>query len=143
MTMQGLGRSNSTVCPGACVRVATDFSELKFSLEIAPPIPFMLRCTTGGASFATPPGPARHFRRIVKMNFIDGTQSHHRSEQNSAVWRTRLNAALDRFARARAERRRRARDFQALSESTDRQLRDMGINRSDVPSVINGTYRSE
>nr|WP_294513624.1 hypothetical protein [uncultured Rhodopila sp.] len=73
------------------------------------------------------------------MNLYEATQRHH----NAAIWRTWLQAALDRFARARAERRRRALDFQALSESTDRQLRDMGISRADVPSVVNGTYRSE
>nr|WP_294526838.1 DUF1127 domain-containing protein [uncultured Rhodopila sp.] len=77
------------------------------------------------------------------MNLYEGTQSHHHSQHNAAIWRTRLHAALDRFVRARAERRRRARDFQALSESTDRQLWDMGISRADVPSVVNGTYRSE
>jgi uncharacterized protein YjiS (DUF1127 family) len=77
------------------------------------------------------------------MRLFETTQSQDYSQQNAAAWRTRLHAALERFARARAERRRRARDFQALSESTDRQLWDMGISRSDVLSVVNGTYRGE
>jgi uncharacterized protein YjiS (DUF1127 family) len=75
------------------------------------------------------------------MNLFEGMHSNRHTGDQLATWRTRLHAALDRFARARAERRRRARDFRALSESTDRQLREMGLCRSDVPSVIDGTYR--
>jgi uncharacterized protein YjiS (DUF1127 family) len=77
------------------------------------------------------------------MSLFESTQGHHHSGHNAAVWRTWLNTAIDRFSEVRAERRRRARDFHALSESTDRQLWDMGISRADVPSVVNGTYRSE
>lgn len=77
------------------------------------------------------------------MSVFQTIQSHHHSHQGAAVWRTWLTTAIDRFAEVRAERRRRARDFQALSESTDRQLWDMGISRSDVASVVNGTFRSE
>nr|WP_294548408.1 DUF1127 domain-containing protein [uncultured Rhodopila sp.] len=77
------------------------------------------------------------------MNVFQATPSGRHGDHHPSVWRTRLHAALDRFARARAERRRRARDLRALSESTDRQLRDMGLCRSDVPSVVDGTYRSE
>jgi uncharacterized protein YjiS (DUF1127 family) len=77
------------------------------------------------------------------MSLFEGTHSQHHSGHNFTVWRIRLHAALDRFVRARAERRRRSRDLQALSESTDRQLRDMGISRSEVASVVYGTYGRE
>jgi uncharacterized protein YjiS (DUF1127 family) len=37
----------------------------------------------------------------------------------------------------------RAREFQSLSDFSDRELWDIGISRSDVSGVINGTYRRD
>jgi uncharacterized protein YjiS (DUF1127 family) len=40
-----------------------------------------------------------------------------------------------------AERRARARQMQELYRSTDRELWDMGLSRSDLPEIAKGTYR--
>jgi uncharacterized protein YjiS (DUF1127 family) len=42
-----------------------------------------------------------------------------------------------------AARRNAARDVRQLYLSTDRELRDMGLNRSDLPAIIRGVYRRD
>jgi uncharacterized protein YjiS (DUF1127 family) len=45
------------------------------------------------------------------------------------------------FQAWRAERRYRARIWRELMSYTDRELADIGLTRSDIPAVVNGTYR--
>ena len=40
-------------------------------------------------------------------------------------------------------RRQRAHEAEALYASSDRELWDMGFSRSDIPSILDGTYRLE
>ena len=55
----------------------------------------------------------------------------------------RLSGLLDvvrRRCSAWASRRRELATARALYYATDMELRDMGINRSDIPAVVNRTY---
>ena len=45
------------------------------------------------------------------------------------------------WQRAAAQRQEIARITLELADCTDRQLADLGISRSEIPSVANGTYR--
>jgi uncharacterized protein YjiS (DUF1127 family) len=46
-----------------------------------------------------------------------------------------------RFLAWREKRRQRARMARELMSYTDRELLDLGITRSDIPAIINGTFR--
>jgi uncharacterized protein YjiS (DUF1127 family) len=37
--------------------------------------------------------------------------------------------------------RQQARDSQLINNFSDRDLRDIGLSRSDIPAILNGTYR--
>jgi uncharacterized protein YjiS (DUF1127 family) len=77
------------------------------------------------------------------MSVTEGAQRPGRTGHDAPVWWTRLQAALGRIAAFGAARRQRARDFQTLSDFTDRQLWDIGLSRSDVQGAIKGTYRRD
>jgi uncharacterized protein YjiS (DUF1127 family) len=47
----------------------------------------------------------------------------------------------ERFAAWRAKRAYRARIARELASYTDRELFDLGIQRADIPAVLNGTFR--
>jgi uncharacterized protein YjiS (DUF1127 family) len=51
-----------------------------------------------------------------------------------------LHQAVASFAAWRTEQRKRARIARELATYTDRELFDLGIQRADVPAIINGTY---
>lgn len=46
-----------------------------------------------------------------------------------------------RFQAWRAQRQERARIARELLSYTDRELADLGISRSDIPAIVNGTFR--
>jgi uncharacterized protein YjiS (DUF1127 family) len=50
-------------------------------------------------------------------------------------------AVLRRLGAAWADRRRTSASAWQLYLCSDRELRDMGLNRGDIPAVIRGTYR--
>ena len=50
-------------------------------------------------------------------------------------------ARRQRFAAWREKRAYRARITRELNTYTDRELFDLGIQRADIPAVVNGTYR--
>ncbi len=104
----------------------------------------MVRRTMRGTSFAPLPGFARHIRRNVMMNLTESARLNSRTRaetsRNTNVWWTQVRAGLNRFAAYRAARRKHARDRQALFDFSDRELRDIGITRTDVPAVMNGTF---
>jgi uncharacterized protein YjiS (DUF1127 family) len=58
-------------------------------------------------------------------------------------WFARLQPKLHRIVNARATRRRHSRDAEQLYAFSDRELWDLGLGRSDLPSIIAGTYRRE
>ena len=54
--------------------------------------------------------------------------------------RDMLHQAVASFAAWRIEQRKRAQIARELATCTDRELFDLGIQRADVPAIINGTY---
>jgi uncharacterized protein YjiS (DUF1127 family) len=60
------------------------------------------------------------------------------------VWAQFVHAVTERrqrFAAWRAKRAYRARIARELNSYTDRELVDLGIQRADIPAVLNGTFR--
>ena len=55
-------------------------------------------------------------------------------------WLPGIGGIVRRRYSDRAARRRELAMAQALYQLTDIELRDMGINRGDIPSVVSGTY---
>jgi len=51
-----------------------------------------------------------------------------------------LHQAVASFTAWRTEQRKRAQIARELATYTDRELFDLGIQRADVPAIINGTY---
>ncbi|MDR3530592.1 MAG: DUF1127 domain-containing protein [Rhodopila sp.] len=60
-----------------------------------------------------------------------------------SVWLSRLHAGLDRLRASWMARRQRAREMQELHAFSDKELWDLGLGRSDVFTIANGTYRRE
>jgi uncharacterized protein YjiS (DUF1127 family) len=60
-----------------------------------------------------------------------------------SVWLSRLQARLGRTAAFWAARRRRVQEAEILHGFSDRDLWDLGLSRSDITSIINGTYRRD
>jgi uncharacterized protein YjiS (DUF1127 family) len=58
-------------------------------------------------------------------------------------WPSRLLAILVRLGTSWLARRKRAREFQVLQTFSDRELWDLGLGRSDLHAIINGTYRRD
>jgi uncharacterized protein YjiS (DUF1127 family) len=54
-----------------------------------------------------------------------------------------LRRIVDRAATHWQERRRRARELNELFAFDERELRDLGLSRSDFISIANGTYRRD
>jgi uncharacterized protein YjiS (DUF1127 family) len=79
------------------------------------------------------------------MNFTKGARLNGQSQtqREQTVWLPRIRAGLSQIPALWAARRKRAREFQSLSDFSDRELWDIGISRSDVSGVINGTYRRD
>jgi uncharacterized protein YjiS (DUF1127 family) len=65
------------------------------------------------------------------------------SSQAAGIWLSRLQAGFSRIAHAWEARRERARSVRALSSLSDRVLRDLGLNRFDIPRIAKGTYRRD
>jgi uncharacterized protein YjiS (DUF1127 family) len=60
-----------------------------------------------------------------------------------SVWLSRAQAALGHMAGFWAARRRRVQDAAVLHTFSDQDLWDLGLSRSDIPGIINGTYRRD
>jgi uncharacterized protein YjiS (DUF1127 family) len=54
-----------------------------------------------------------------------------------------ISTQFGRLVSRMAARHRTATQIRQLDRLTDRELRDMGLNRSDLPAIINGTYRRD
>ena len=72
---------------------------------------------------------------------LSGT--HHGTAVEVAQWALRLGARIRRFGAALAARHRAAAEIQRLYHCTDMELRDMGLNRGDIPAIAKGTYRRD
>jgi uncharacterized protein YjiS (DUF1127 family) len=59
------------------------------------------------------------------------------------VWLSRLHAGLDRISAFWAARRERAQQSEVLFRFSDRELWDLGLSRSDIPGILNGSYRRD
>ena len=54
-----------------------------------------------------------------------------------------VNERADLLIRWVKTRRQQARDRQLINNFSDRDLRDIGLSRTDLPAVLNGTYRRD
>jgi uncharacterized protein YjiS (DUF1127 family) len=77
------------------------------------------------------------------MKLFESAQRHDRIEVATANFWSLAQAGLARFAAWRVSRRQQSRLLRELSESTDRQLWDMGLSRADIPAVVSGAYRRQ
>ena len=72
---------------------------------------------------------------------LSGT--HHGTAVKAGQWVSGLGARIRRFGTALAARHRAAAEIQQLYHCTDMELRDMGLNRGDLPAIAKGTYRRD
>ena len=61
----------------------------------------------------------------------------------ASVWLSRVQAGFGRLAEFLATRHRRIQEAEVLYGFSDRDLWDLGLSRSDIPSIINGMYRRD
>ena len=59
------------------------------------------------------------------------------------AWLARLRAALGRRGASWTARRQRSGEIEELAAFSDRDLSDLGLGRSDLQAIINGTYRRD
>jgi uncharacterized protein YjiS (DUF1127 family) len=71
---------------------------------------------------------------------LHGPDRHHIGR---AAWRDQFRTGLARLAAVWAERRKLAHNRRILTDFSDRQLRDIGISRSDIPAVLVGTFHRD
>jgi uncharacterized protein YjiS (DUF1127 family) len=67
---------------------------------------------------------------------------HDRALQASG-WLSNLGRTMRHRYSGWAEHRRAAATARVLYNATDTELRDMGLNRGDIPAVVAGTYRRD
>jgi uncharacterized protein YjiS (DUF1127 family) len=81
------------------------------------------------------------------MNLSEQSRAISESQQQVAreaiLWLSWLRARLDSLGAAWADRRKRAREIRELYRFNERELWDLGLRRSDLPAIANGTYRRE
>jgi len=70
-----------------------------------------------------------------------GSPSHQQAAGFAGARLSRLQTGLHRAAALWAAYRRRGQDRAVLNSLSDRELWDLGLSRSDIPSVIDGSYR--
>jgi uncharacterized protein YjiS (DUF1127 family) len=63
--------------------------------------------------------------------------------RESVIFFSRLQQQLGRIGAFWAARRRQQREILALYAFSDRALRDVGLSRSDLPRIRNGTFRRD
>jgi uncharacterized protein YjiS (DUF1127 family) len=59
------------------------------------------------------------------------------------IWPSRLQPAIVRLGASWVARRQRAREIQRLQAFSDRELWDLGLGRSDLRAIAEGTYRRD
>ena len=63
--------------------------------------------------------------------------------REAGVWLSWLRARLGHLDAAWTARRKRAREVRDLYLFTERELWDVGLRRSDLPAIADGTYRRD
>jgi uncharacterized protein YjiS (DUF1127 family) len=71
------------------------------------------------------------------------SQSRQRIPSAPGMWLAQLQTAFQRVRTAWLIRRRRQRDAQMLHAFSDREFWDVGLSRSDISSIVRGTYRRD
>jgi uncharacterized protein YjiS (DUF1127 family) len=61
----------------------------------------------------------------------------------ASAWLARLQAGLGHLGASWAARRRRTREVQELATFSDRDLRDLGLARSDLRAISDGAYHRD
>lgn len=61
----------------------------------------------------------------------------------ASAWLSRTRAEFQHMATIWLARRRHAREAEVLHAFSDRELWDLGLSRSDIPGIIDGTYRRD
>jgi uncharacterized protein YjiS (DUF1127 family) len=77
------------------------------------------------------------------MNLSSNTYLFAGSRQTTQPIGMWLSMRYRRLLDSWAQRRAVARQMRELYQSSDRDLADMGLSRSDLPEIAKGTYRSE
>jgi uncharacterized protein YjiS (DUF1127 family) len=75
------------------------------------------------------------------MNLSPNTYLFDATGQTTRPAGIRLSSLFHRLRASWAERRAVERQMQELYRSSDRELWDMGLSRSDLPEIARGTYR--
>jgi uncharacterized protein YjiS (DUF1127 family) len=71
------------------------------------------------------------------------SQSHRKAPARRSVSLPHFAMTLQRIVAAWIKRQRQAREMQALYRFNDRELWDIGLGRSDLPAIENGTFRRD
>jgi uncharacterized protein YjiS (DUF1127 family) len=107
----------------------------------------MLRRTIEGTSFDPRRASPAFCEGTLQMSRYDHapalTEGQQLISSEARAFLARQRARLARLGAAWAARRKAARDLRQLDLCTDRELSDMGLNRSDFPAIIRGTYRRD
>jgi uncharacterized protein YjiS (DUF1127 family) len=63
--------------------------------------------------------------------------------RGTGLWLSRLHALVEHLGAEWAARRKRARELRDLYLFNARELRDVGLSRSDLPAIAKGAYRRD
>jgi uncharacterized protein YjiS (DUF1127 family) len=77
------------------------------------------------------------------MNLSDNTYAISGGHHTTRPWLSQFTSRLHHLREAWADRRARAREMQDLYRCSDRELWDMGLSRSDLLSIENGSFRRD
>jgi uncharacterized protein YjiS (DUF1127 family) len=91
-----------------------------------------------GMPFATQAGISR--RNVNEMSSTNQTYLASESRQPADTW---LSNHIQNLRAYVAQRRARAEELRELYRCTDRELRDIGLSRSDFMAIEKGTYRRD
>jgi uncharacterized protein YjiS (DUF1127 family) len=82
-----------------------------------------------------------------EANLLDNARLFARGPQpivsTARAWLARLRAGLGRAGASWTARRQRSREIAELAAFSDRDLWDLGLGRSDLLAISNGTYRRD
>jgi uncharacterized protein YjiS (DUF1127 family) len=71
------------------------------------------------------------------------SEGQHEFARDAILWLSWFQVRLDRVGTAWAARSKRARELRELYRFSDRELWDVGLSRSDLPAIADGTYRRD
>jgi uncharacterized protein YjiS (DUF1127 family) len=77
------------------------------------------------------------------MSISNNTYVYSGSDHAARPWLSHMTARLHDLRASWAQRRARAREMQDLYRCSDRDLWDMGLSRSDLMAIENGSFRRD